>query len=118
MTLGPHNLLQAAKVVATKDEGVLANRWQVTSAALARQAIELAVADWLGEHDVHVDRNHKVEFLCLESLHPNTALAAELHHVWCRLSEVCHAMSYDMPPTEQQLQQWWAVVETFLDASS
>ena len=114
MTAAAVQLLKAAKVVATKDEAVLMNRWQVTSAALARQAIEFAVSDWLAVRDIHVDRNHKVEFLCLESLHSDPALAAELHHVWCRLSEACHAMSYDMPPTQNQLERWHAVIDRFL----
>ncbi len=118
MTLEPKQLLTAARVVAKKDEPVLANRWQVTSAALARQSVELGVTQWLAERDVHIDRNHKVEFLCVEALHDDPALAAELHHVWCRLSEACHAMSYDMPPTEEQLNRWYEVIEQFLSDGS
>lgn len=116
MTPGAKQLLNAARHVAAKDVAILENRWHVTSAALARQSVEISVTEWLVGRGVHVDRNHRVEFLCLEALHEDAELCNELHHVWCRLSEACHAMSYEMPPTDQQLRRWFAVIDRFLNS--
>jgi hypothetical protein len=41
------------------------------------------------------------------------ALAAEVRHVWLRLTRACHGGSYDLPPGRDQLLAWADVLERF-----
>ena len=111
----PAQLLSAAAVVLRNDEPVLDGRRSVTSAALTRQAVEASVDDWLQANGMEGRSNRREAFLCLAALHPDPDLARQLHNVWARLSSACHAISYDLPPTAQELERWMAVVHRFVN---
>jgi len=115
----PAQLLTAASAVLSNNEPVLDGRRSVTSAALARQAIEASLDDWLQANGMEGRSNRRHDFLCLAAMHPDPDLARQLHNVWARLSGACHAISYDMPPTVHELERWMAVAHRFIaDTSS
>ena len=113
----PTELYSAAVAVLGNDEPVLAGRRAVTSAALARQAIESAVDRWLLAQGINGCDNRRQGFACLAALYPDLKLARQLHNVWARLSDACHAVSYDMPPTTSELEGWFEVVHRFVTSA-
>jgi len=94
----------------------LDGRRSVTAAALARQAIESAVDEWLAANGAGGWSNRREAFLCLAALHPDPALARQAHDTWARLSSACHATSYELPPITSELERWIAVARRFVDA--
>lgn len=102
--------------VMKNDEPILDGRRAVTAAALARQAIETALDSWLEARgaDGRSRRGRRDDFLCLGALHPDPDLAHQLHNAWARLSEACHATSYDLPPTSDELESWMRIVQQFI----
>jgi hypothetical protein len=102
--------------VLNNDEPVLDGRRAVTAAALARQAVETALDSWLAVRgaDGRSRGGRKDDFLCLGVLHPDPDLARQLHNVWGRLSDACHATSYELPPSSGELQRWMRVVHRFI----
>jgi hypothetical protein len=114
MTPTPRQLLAAATTVLANDEPVLDGRRSVTAAALARQAVETSLEAWLAERGVPDLRNKRAEFLCLRALHPQPDSVSELYFVWTQLSGACHAISYELPPTHQELERWIATVGRFV----
>ena len=113
----PRQLLVAANAVLSNDESVLSGRREVTAAALARNAIEASMDQWLTAQRITRRSNKRQDFLCLVALHPEPDLARELHYVWGRLSDACHATSYDLPPTATELQRWIDAADKFISAS-
>lgn len=118
MTPTPKQLLIAASAVLTNDEPILDGRRSVTAAALARQAIEASLDDWLEAHGLVGRSSRKRAFLCLTALHPEPELAQELHNVWAQLSGACHAISYDLPPTSEELERWIAIADKFVSGAA
>lgn len=114
MTPTPKQLLIAASAVLTNNEPILDGRRSVTAAALARQAIEASLDNWLDERGLTGRSTRRQAFLCLAALHPEPELAQELHNVWAQLSGACHAISYDLPPTSEELERWIAVADKFI----
>lgn len=83
-------------------------------AALARQAIETAAGLWLQAHGVVVERlPMNTQFTIIRSIHEDPDLAAELSQTWRDL-HVCHATTYDMPPTSDELGRWQTTIQRFL----
>lgn len=111
MNLGPLQLLNASRKVMTVGVADLDGCWQITSAALARQAIESAAGLWLQAHGVVVERMAmNTQFTIIRSIHDDPDLAAELAQTWSGLSHVCHATTYDMPPTSDELTRWQTTI--------
>lgn len=110
----PGELLNVASAVLANDEQVLDGRRAVTAAALARQAVENMVDDWLAASGAPGRSSQRDAFLCLAALHPDPALARSLHNTWARLSDACHATSYELPPTVHELERWMAVARKFI----
>ena len=110
----PAQLLGAAAAVLRNDESVLDGRRATTAAALARQAVENALDDWLTARQITGRGTRRDAFLCLAALHPDPALARQLHNTWARLSGACHAISYELPPASSELERWMAVVHRFI----
>ncbi len=111
----PRHLLDAARKVGDPSLSLLDGRWQVTGAALARQAIELAVEHWLADRGIDNDRvSFRAQFVLVRSLHDDPALGAELYNTWSTLSEACHASSYERPPTAGELLRSFQAVDRFL----
>ncbi len=117
MTPTPKQLLVAANAVLSNDEPVLQGRRSITAAALTRHAIEDSLDSWLTAKGVVGRSNRKQAFLCLTALHPEPDLARELHYAWERLSDACHATSYELPPIPGELQRWIAVADKFVSAA-
>ena len=110
----PKQLIVAAATVLSNNEPVLTGRREVTAAALARNAIEASMDEWLTAQGVAGRSNKRQDFLCLAALHPESDLAREIHYVWGRLSDACHATSYDLPPTSTELQRWIETADKFI----
>lgn len=111
----PAQILSAARTVMTNQEPVLDGRRSITAAALARQALELSVEQWLVAHGARSGTNQREAFLCLAALHPDPALARRLHDAWAGLSTACHAISYELPPIASELERWMGVIRRFID---
>lgn len=112
----PKHLLNAARNLGHHKHAILDGRWQVTCAALARQATEAAVEAWLVPHGLDTDEkgSFRARFLSVQALHPEPSLVAELYNTWSTLSEACHATSYERPPTTEELRRSFDVVDRFL----
>ncbi len=112
----PKHLLNAARNLGHHKHAILDGRWQVTCAALARQATEAAVEACLQPHGLLADQkgSFKARFLAVQALHPDPPLVAELYNTWSTLSEACHATSYERPPTSEELRRSFEVIDRFL----
>jgi hypothetical protein len=109
------DVLDLAAEVLHNDDPDLDGRREVTAAALTRQAVELAVNGYLESESGPTRGRWREAFLCVAALqYPEDALARELHNTWGRLSDACHATSYDLPPTMHDLERWMATTRRFI----
>ncbi len=114
----PAQLLIAAAAVLHNNEPVLDGCRSVTAAALARQAVETSLDQWLAANGAAGRSNRKEAFLCLAALHPDPQQARQLHNAWARLSSACHAISYELPPTTDELERWITTARRFVETSA
>src|SRR4051812_46090467 len=103
-----------ATVLADASRSVLENpgqlpkaTWPRTSALLARQAIESAVADYLAARAPGLETcSRATQFTCLPWYANNRATARLAFQTWAALSEACHHHAYDLAPTASELRAW------------
>ncbi len=119
MNQHPRQLLELARQVGDPSLSILDGRWQITGAALGRQAIEGAVHECLTRAGLDTsDIQFRAMFACTKALHPDPGLVAELYNTWSTLSEACHASSYERPPTAGELRRSFEVIDRFLASIS
>ena len=92
-----------------------AGLWPRATAVLARQALEVRLHEALsakiqGIHEAPV----RVQLLCLQSYLEDTETAHEVNLAWYALSEACHHLSYELPPTAPELEGLIDVVGRFV----
>jgi len=104
----PDDLLAAARALMVRPDAGTVGVWPRTSAFLARQALERAIAArWkaLPETAALADCPLRSQLICLPFyLEPDTA--AQAAHTWAALSNACHYHRYELAPTAAELTSW------------
>ena len=89
-----------------------AGLWPRAAAALARQALELALRElWLRRAPGVVECSMRAQLLCLGEYLRDEELAATAQQAWDALSRACHHHPYELPPAAGDLRHWIGEVE-------
>jgi cytochrome c5 len=105
------HLIDEARLLLTRDDGLHRGVWPRAVALLARQALELAVDDALRRQAPGAERaSIRARMLCLPS-YVSTATAHDAHFLWGTLSRACHQHPYELAPTATELDDWLGGVE-------
>ena len=115
--MSPADLLAAARSLSRRREPDLSGRWPRAAAILARQALEQGLDDYwkIRKPQIADVRAQHPKLLCLPTYLDSPA-ARSASHVWVELSHACHHHAYDLPPTTEELDAWFADVELLLTA--
>lgn len=108
---GPAALLAAARTVLDQPDALPGSAWARTTALLARQALETALAAyWRRTAPGTEDAPFTAQLLCLRS-YADADIAAEAFQSWAALSDACHHHAYDLAPTAPELRRWLTATE-------
>lgn len=112
MSAAALRLTAEARGLAGRGEASAAGLWPRAAAALARQALELALRE-LWQHRAHgvEDCSTHAQLLCLGEYLRDEELAAAARQAWAALSRVCHHHPYELPPSAAELRHWIGEVE-------
>jgi hypothetical protein len=89
--------------------------WPRAAAVLARQALEVGLHEALSEKILGIQGAPvRVQLLCLQSYLEDTETAHEVNLAWWALSQACHHLSYELPPTAPELEALIDVVRRFV----
>ena len=92
-----------------------AGLWPRATAVLARQALEAGLHEALSERILGIQSAPvRVQLLCLQSYLEDTETAHEVNLAWWGLSQACHHLSYELPPTAPELEALIDVVRRFI----
>jgi hypothetical protein len=92
-----------------------AGLWPRATAVLARQALEVRLREALSAKIRGIQSAPvRVQLLCLQSYLEDTETAHEVNLAWYALSEACHHLSYELPPTAPELEGLIDVVRRFV----
>jgi hypothetical protein len=92
-----------------------AGLWPRATAVLARQALEVGLHESLSEKILGIQNAPvRVQLLCLQSYLEDTETAHEVNLAWWALSQACHHLSYELPPTAAELEALIDVVRRFV----
>ena len=92
-----------------------AGLWPRATAVLARQALEVRLREALSSRIQGIQNAPvRVQLLCLQSYLEDTETAHEVNLAWYALSEACHHLSYELPPTAPELEGLIDVVRRFV----
>ena len=92
-----------------------AGLWPRATAVLARQALEVRLREALSAKIQGIQSAPvRVQLLCLQSYLEDTETAHEVNLAWYALSEACHHLSYELPPTAPELEGLIDVVRRFV----
>ncbi len=124
VTTDPRLLLMTAHRVLKSEASVFDGFRVVTAAGLTRQAIEAVVDQRLAELGVGGRLSRKAGFLCLaaatsaggEDDDGSVDAVRTIHHIWGQLSDVCHASSYDLPPSYSMIEAWITTIARFIES--
>lgn len=104
-------LVNAARSTMRVARDDLAATWPRSAAVLARQALELALADhWRAHHPGVEAASMRAQLICIAVLGPGD-VAHRTRYVWHALSNACHRHAYDLAPTASELSGWIDEVE-------
>lgn len=110
----PTELLDAARKMSEIERGT----WTRTSAHLARQALERAVAREIMQFGAIPENiSFEAQFLALEGTPVDVELAREAAWTWAALSQACHHHAYELPPTQGELTRWIESAGRFVGAT-
>jgi hypothetical protein len=92
-----------------------AGLWPRATAVLARQALEVGLQEALSAKILGIEHAPvRVQLLCLQSYLEDTETAREVNLAWWALSQACHHLSYELPPTAPELEGLIDVVRRFV----
>lgn len=112
MTGTPEDLLAAARSMVEQRDAATRGVWPRAAALLARQALEAAILRL--EPDL-ADATGRDRLLCLPELLDDAELAGRASWAWGALSRATHHHAYDLPPTAEELDTLFRVVERLVD---
>lgn len=92
-----------------------AGLWPRATAVLTRQALEVGLHEALSAKILGIqDAPVRVQLLCLQSYLEDSDTAHEVNLAWWALSQACHHLSYELPPTAPELEALIDVVRRFV----
>lgn len=113
--LTPSEILNRAGDLLNKPTAGTIGLWPRATAALVRQALEQRLKEVLSAKVAGIDRAPvRAQLLCLMTFLDDTETAREVNLAWWELSQACHHLSYELPPTAPELQALLNVVERFV----
>jgi hypothetical protein len=94
--------------------------WSRAAAFLIRCSLEDTVADlWISESvPALAECALSTQLLCLPVYVGDEILARDVHATWAQLSNACHAHSYELAPTVDELRRWMDVVRRLITVLS
>jgi hypothetical protein len=112
----PGELLSWAGAAMAEGDGLPAGVWQYATALLARQALDLALAEmWKARAPGLERRPAHVQLLCLPSYLDDRELAGRASLVWWSLTGASHHHPYELAPTAAELRGWLETVGDVID---
>ena len=103
-----------ARRLLVEDASATRGLWSRLATHMARQALEMAVAEYWDEKSPGLSSaNMRTQLICLRTYRPDPELCRRLAWAWSELSEAGH--SRGGPPTRADLEAWISTVEAFLD---
>ena len=114
---GPRDLLAMAHDLRRRADPATAGLWPRASALLARQALEAVVDQFWERRALDLGGYPmQAQLICLRTYLGDAELAARTSHAWSALSGACHHHAYELSPTLDELQTWFAVVDELIEA--
>jgi hypothetical protein len=108
-------ILELATALLHHPTAETAGLWPRATAVLARQALEVGLHEALSEKILGIQTAPvRVQLLCLQSYLEDTETAHEVNLAWWALSQACHHLSYELPPTAPELEALIDVVRRFV----
>jgi len=119
MASAAQDTLETARSLLRKPEARTAGLWPRAAALLARQALEMALDQyWKTKRPgLELCTTH-AQLLCLREYWEDKEEAGRIHLAWIALSRACHHHPYELAPTAEELDRWFAVVDRLADRSS
>jgi hypothetical protein len=110
-------ILERATALLNHPTEETAGLWPRATAVLARQALEVGLHEALSAKILGIQSAPvRVQLLCLQSYLEDTETAHEVNLAWWGLSQACHHLSYELPPTAPELEGLIDVVRRFVRA--
>lgn len=107
----PAELLDMACGLVSTKAAVATGVWPRASAFLARQALELAMAQLWDRWGLEMGGvSARAQLLCFEAYAKDEVLAEEVRHAWWALSRASHHHPFELAPTLGELERWFATV--------
>jgi hypothetical protein len=104
MTADSTELVALARTMLDHPNPVLEGRWPRAVALIARQAMEMAMAElWDNRAPGLRDCSARAQLLCISELTHDPAVARRASWTWWALSRTCHQHPYDLSPTASEL---------------
>jgi hypothetical protein len=111
-------ILASARSLLDRASTETSGLWPRAAVLLQRQALEVALKTyWSFKAPGTEGCSMRAQLLCLAPYLPDPAVARRAHHVWAALSRAAHFHPYELPPTQEELRAWDAVVMEVIDAT-
>ena len=111
----PVHLLSLARSIMRVPRADLVSTWPRASAILARQALEITLAQLWAQAAPGVEHaSARAQLICL-SQYVDAELASRIRYSWHALSNACHYHAYELPPVESELSGWFDDVEALVE---
>lgn len=110
----PRELLMGAHKVLNGTESVLDGYRSIVVAALLRQSIELVWEQRLEDLGVDCTITKKSGFLCLDAATDDPEIVRQAYGAWKQLSDACHGTSYELAPSNTDLERLIGVIARFI----
>jgi hypothetical protein len=104
----PEELLAAAKRLIDRPDAAAVGVWPRAAALLARQALELAMAELWAANPQATElsgSSMRSQMLCLTA-YLDQDIASRADYLFAALSRSCHYHSYELAPTAAELTSW------------
>ena len=103
-TVDAHALVSAARDLIRVDDPMTAGLWPRAASLLARQGLELAMAQLWEVTAPGLERTStRCQLLCVGDMLNDRELGGRTTLTWHSLSNACHHRVYELPPTAGEL---------------
>jgi hypothetical protein len=111
-------LLGAARSLMDRASDDTQGLWPRAAVLLARQSLEVALTTyWSAIAPGLEECSTRAQLLCLGTYAGDSALSGRANQVWAALSRAAHFHPYELPPTREELVQWFDTVREVLDGT-
>lgn len=116
--MNPTELAHAARALVDTTDTSPRALWARSAALLARQSLEMRLAEVLRTHAPGAQAaNFRAQLVCLKGLFPGRLLPQQVAYTWAALSRATHHFAYELAPTAEELKAWLETVEAFAQES-